>query len=336
MSDVLLLSRYDRSALHWMKAEVRRIMMMYVWLIIGFVLLVKGADFFVDGSSSVAKTLRVPTLIIGLTIVAFGTSCPEAAVSITASIAGKNDMAFSNVIGSNIFNLLVVVGMSALFHSVQVDAGMLKREFPLSIIVAVLILIFALPIFGGDISRIEGIILLVIFAGFIAMMIKSALSNRTEQPDDDVKVLPIWLSIIYIVGGIAAIVIGGNVVVDSATDIALSFGMTETLVGLTIVALGTSLPELVTSIVAARKGESDLALGNAIGSNLFNILFVLASAATISPVAVGVESLFDTAIFIVFSLIVLFMVRKDRMLVRWKGEIMILMYAAYMVYIILR
>lgn len=311
-------------------------MMMYVWLIIGFVLLVKGADFFVDGSSSVAKTLRVPSLIIGLTIVAFGTSCPEAAVSITAAMEGKNDMAFSNVVGSNIFNLLVVVGASTLLHSVCVDKGMLKREFPLSILVAVLILIFALPVFGGDISRVEGIILLIIFALFVGMMIKSALNHRTDFPDGDVKVLPVWLSLIYIVGGIAAIILGGNIVVDSATDIALSFGMTETLVGLTIVALGTSLPELVTSIVAAKKGESDLALGNAIGSNIFNILFVLASAAAISPVTVGMESLYDTALLILFSLIVLFMVWKDRMLVRWKGEIMILIYIAYMVYIILR
>ena len=311
-------------------------MMMYVWLIVGFVLLVKGADFFVDGSSSIAKTLRVPSLIIGLTIVAFGTSCPEAAVSITASMAGKNDMAFSNVVGSNIFNLLVVVGASALIHSVYVDKGMLKREFPLSIFVAILILIFALPILGGDISRVEGILLLIIFAGFVGMMIRSAFNNRTEAPDEEIKVLPVWQSLIYIVGGIAAIVLGGNVVVDSATDIALSFGMTETLVGLTIVALGTSLPELVTSIVAARKGESDLALGNAVGSNLFNILFVLASAATISPVKVGMESLFDTAFLIVFSIIVLIMVWKDQMVVRWKGEIMILMYLAYMVYIIMR
>lgn len=311
-------------------------MMMYVWLIVGFILLVKGADFFVDGSSSVAKTLRVPTLIIGLTIVAFGTSCPEAAVSITASMAGKNDMAFSNVVGSNIFNLLVVVGASALIHSVRVDKGMIKREFPLSIFVTVLILIFALPMLGGDIGRVEGVILLIIFAIFVGIMIKSALDNRTEAPDEDVKILPIWLSIIYIVGGMAAIIVGGNVVVDSATSIALSFGMTETLVGLTIVALGTSLPELVTSIVAAKKGESDLALGNAVGSNIFNILFVLAAAAVISPVKVGMESLFDTAFLIVFSAIVLLMIWKDRMVVRWKGEIMIVMYLAYMVYIIVR
>ncbi len=311
-------------------------MMMYVWLIVGFILLVKGADFFVDGSSSVAKTLRVPTLIIGLTIVAFGTSCPEAAVSITASMAGKNDMAFSNVVGSNIFNLLVVVGASALIHSVRVDKGMIKREFPLSIFVTVLILIFALPMLGGDIGRVEGVILLIIFAIFVGIMIKSALDNRTEAPDEDVKILPIWLSIIYIVGGMAAIIVGGNVVVDSATSIALSFGMTETLVGLTIVALGTSLPELVTSIVAAKKGESDLALGNAVGSNIFNILFVLAAAAVISPVKVGMESLFDTAFLIVFSVIVLLMIWKDRMVVRWKGEIMIGMYLAYMVYFIVR
>lgn len=310
--------------------------MMYVWLIVGFILLVKGADFFVDGSASVARTLRVPTLIIGLTIVAFGTSCPEAAVSVTASMQGKNDMAFSNVVGSNIFNLLVVVGASALIRPVKVDRGIMYREFPLSIVIAGVLLFFASGLLSKTgVERGEGIALLVLFVLFVVYMVVSALRNRTDA-DEEYETMPVWKSLIWIIGGIAAIICGGQLVVNSATEIAFSFGMSEALVGLTIVAFGTSLPELATSMAAARKGESDLALGNAIGSNIFNILMVLGAAAAISPVKVGIESIYDTAILIAFSIIVYMMIWKTRIVTRWKGGIMVLLYLVYTGYIILR
>ena len=315
-------------------------MMMYVWLIVGFVLLVKGADFFVDGSSSVAKILRVPSIIIGLTIVAFGTSCPEAAVSITASIEGKNAISLGNVIGSNIFNLLVVTGASAVLMPITVDRGMLKREFPFSIIVAAILLAFAADTMlrgmeTNAVGRGAGIVLLILFVLFVAFMVWSALKNRTES-QEEYKTMSVTRSLIYIVGGLAAIIIGGQLVVDSATEIARTFGLSETLIGLTIVAMGTSLPELVTSIVAAVKGESDLALGNVIGSNIFNILLILGASATIAPLSVGIEIIYDTVILIVMSIVVYIMAFGKKKIGRLEGAIMLLGYAVYMAYIIMR
>ena len=307
--------------------------MMYVWLIIGFVLLVKGADFFVEGSSSVAKTLRVPSIIIGLTIVAFGTSCPEAAVSITASLENKNAMALSNVVGSNIFNLLVVTGFSAAIAGINVDKEILKRELPLSVIVTAVLL--GMCLMGGSIGTIDGLLLLIGFVGFVVYMVVSALKNRTEA-EENVKVLPMWLSLIYIAGGMAAIVFGGDKVVENASAIAREFGLSETLIGLTIVSMGTSLPELVTSIVAATKNESDLALGNVVGSNLFNILMVLGAAGAISPVAVGMESIYDMIILIVLSLGVIVMAWKSKKINPIGGIALLVIYAIYLAYIILR
>lgn len=314
--------------------------MMYVWLIVGFILLIKGADFFVDGSSSVAKIFRVPSIIIGLTVVAFGTSCPEAAVSITASIEGKNAISLGNVIGSNIFNLLVVTGASAVVMPMAVDKGMLKREFPFSILVAVILLAFAADtILRGKetnaVGRGAGIALLVLFVLFVGFMVWSALKNRTES-EEEYKAMSLSRSLLYIVLGLAAIIIGGQLVVDSATDIARTFGLSETLIGLTIVAMGTSLPELVTSIVAAVKGESDLALGNVIGSNIFNILLILGASATIAPLSVGIEIIYDTVILIGMSIVVYIMAFGKKRIGRVEGAIMLLGYAVYMVYIIMR
>lgn len=307
--------------------------MVYLLLMIGFVLLVKGADFFVEGSSSVAKTLRVPSIIIGLTIVAFGTSCPELAVSVTASMANKNAMALSNVVGSNIFNLLVVTGFSAAIATMKVDKEILKREFPLSIVVTVVLLIMSL--IGGGVGTVDGLLLLVGFIAFVVYMVASALKNRTEV-EEDVKVLPMWLSLLYIVGGIVAIVWGGDLVVDSASDIARTFGLSETLIGLTIVSVGTSLPELVTSMVAAAKNESDLSLGNVVGSNLFNILMILGTAGALSPIAVGMESIYDMAVLIVMSIGVMAMAWKNQKIGRIGGISMIVVYIIYLAYIIMR
>lgn len=312
--------------------------MEYILLVIGFVLLVKGADFFVEGSSSVAKLLRVPTVIIGLTIVAFGTSAPEMAVSISASLAGSNDIAVGNVIGSNIFNLLMVVGVCGLILPMKIDKSILYGDFLFTIAAAVvMLLLFA---FDCTLSRWNGLVLLAMFAYFMFKTVKNTLASRAAggpaAEEEEIKVLSPFLSVVFILGGLVAIVIGGNLVVDSASAIAISFGMTETLVGLTIVAFGTSLPELVTSIVASKKGENELALGNVIGSNLFNILFVLAASCTISPMKVDRLSIFDGIFLIISSIVTWILAKRGYEIDRKDGAIMVALYVAYAVYIVVR
>ncbi|MCI5793535.1 MAG: calcium/sodium antiporter [Ruminococcus sp.] len=311
-------------------------MLKYIYLIVGFVLLIKGADFFVEGSSSVAKKLRVPSIIIGMTIVAMGTSLPETSVSVSASIAAKNDLAISNVIGSNIFNLMVVCGICAVLCPLTVDGTTLKRDFPFSIVMAGLLM--ALGGIDGVVGRFDGILFLVLFVVFLLIMIYSAKKSRdSSAPEaDEYKIMPVWKCILYMVGGIAAIAAGGEMVVEGASDIARAFGMSENLIGMTIVALGTSLPELVTSVVAARKNELDMALGNVIGSNIFNILFVLGIASAISPVSYTNENLIDSAVLIVMSMIVLIFCLPKKRLIRWNGAAMLALYASYTAYIFTR
>lgn len=316
----------------------------YVLLVVGFVLLIKGADFFVEGSSGIAKKLKVPSLIIGLTIVAMGTSLPECAVSVAASISGNNALAVSNVVGSNIFNLMVVCGFCAVITPLAVGKRTLKQEFPFSVLMAALLLV--LGYIGMSVGRIDGVILLIFFALFMFWMVHSALKARTagittdasEEADEieRAKPIPAWLCLVYIVGGAAAIAFGGDMVVDSASAIAAAFGLSQNLIGLTIVAMGTSLPELVTSIVAARKNEVDMALGNVIGSNIFNILFVLGIAAAISPVAFIMENVIDIVILIAMSIMVLLFAWSRQKINRIEGAIMLLSYAGYMVYICMR
>ena len=305
--------------------------MMYVLLIVGFILLIKGADFFVDGASSTAKLLKVPSVIIGLTIVAMGTSAPEAAVSISAGLSGSSDIALSNVIGSNIFNLLIVVGVSAIICPMKTEKVILRRDiwWSLGAAVATLIMMADMKISGA-----EGILLLGGMAAYIAVLVFDARKKRDEG--DEVKAMSPLKSIIYIVGGLAAIIIGGDLVVDSACDIAAAFGMSEALIGLTIVAAGTSLPELVTSIVAAKKGDSGLALGNVVGSNIFNILFILGSASALTTINVAPELFIDTAILIAVTLLMYFLCRTKEKTSRGEGALCVLVYAAYMAYIILR
>ena len=305
--------------------------MMYVLLIVGFILLIKGADFFVDGASSTAKLLKVPSVIIGLTIVAMGTSAPEAAVSISAGLSGSSDIALSNVIGSNIFNLLIVVGVSAIICPMKTEKVILRRDiwWSLGAAAATLIMMTDMKISGA-----EGILLLGGMAAYIAVLVFDARKKRDEG--DEVKAMSPLKSIIYIVGGLAAIIIGGDLVVDSACDIAAAFGMSEALIGLTIVAAGTSLPELVTSIVAAKKGDSGLALGNVVGSNIFNILFILGSASALTTINVAPELFIDTAILIGVTLMMYFLCRSKDKTSRGEGALCVLVYAAYMAYIILR
>lgn len=303
-------------------------------LVIGFVLLIKGADFFVEGSSAVAKMLKVPSIIIGLTIVAMGTSLPECAVSITASMTNNNALAVSNAVGSNIFNLMVVCGFCALFNPLAVEKSTLLKEFPFSVICAILLLVGGY--FGMELGRADGVILLVVFVCFLVWMVRSAMKARANASDEEYETLPVWKCILFIVGGIIAIKFGGDFVVEGASTVAAKMGLSQNLIGLTIVACGTSLPELVTSVVAARKNELDMALGNVIGSNIFNILFVLGIAASISPIAFITENIIDIVILIAMSLLVWIFGWTKKRLDKAEGIIMLLMYAAYLVYICIR
>ena len=304
--------------------------MEYLLLLIGFVLLIKGADFFVDGSSSLARIMKVPSVIIGLTIVAMGTSAPEASVSVNAALAGSNDIAISNVIGSNLFNGLVVVGVCAFMAGFKTNPEILKRDMPLNIIVTAILCIMLLD---RHINHIEGIILLISMAVYIAVVI-SALKNR--ETADECKILSLPKSLIFIIGGLIAVIFGGTLVVDNACLIAKDFGVSENFIGLTIIAIGTSLPELVTSITATRKGDSGLALGNAIGSNLFNILFILGMSATICPLNVLSESIIDCIILLVSAVILYVFARTKKTMNRWEGIVCVFLYVGYTAYLLIR
>jgi len=317
-----------------------------ILLIIGFVLLIKGADFFVDGSSSVAKMLKVPSLIIGLTIVSMGTSLPELSVSVAASSAGNNSLAISNVIGSNIFNLMVVLGLSACMNELLVSKDVLKRDLPFSILCAILLVALAIvggKMFGisdtsaiGEVGRLGGIILLVVFIAFLAILIKNALKARHSDDSENADTMPVWKAILFIVGGAVAVKFGGDFTVDGAVAIARFFGLSETLIGLTIVACGTSLPELVTSMVAAKKNELDMAIGNVVGSNIFNILGILGVAAVISPLPFTSENVIDAIILLVFSALILLYCKLKNKIDRTGGIFMVVLYCIYLVYICVR
>ena len=295
--------------------------MEYLLLIIGFVLLIKGADFFVEGSSSLARFLKIPSVIIGLTIVAMGTSAPEASVSINAALAGNNDIAVSNIIGSNIFNGLIVVGICAFMAGFKTNRDILKRDMPVNILITAILCVM---IADGRLSRLEGILLLSGMIFYIVNMIFSALKTRSSCPDE--KSMPLYKSLIF----------GGNLVVNNASQIAVSFGVSQNFIGLTIVAIGTSLPELVTSIVATRKGDSGLALGNAIGSNIFNILFILGMSATISPLHILSESVIDCAILLVSGILLFVFAYTRKSMNRTEGAICVLSYIGYTAYLFIR
>ena len=326
-------------------------------LCLGFVLLIKGADSFVDGSSAVARRLRIPGLVIGLTIVAMGTSLPELAVSVTAALAGSNEIAVSNVTGSNIFNLMIVLGFSALFTPLAVSRKSLTREFPFSVACAVTLAIFGATGIAaaneggaiGLISRTEGLIFLFFFVLFLLYTLHEATKARhASLKEEKEDLMSLSKSLVLIVVGMLAIKFGGDFVVGGdtviaghelsygAVAIARVFGMTDTLIGLTICAVGTSLPELVTSIAAARKNQLDMAVGNVIGSNIFNILFILGTTATIHPVAFTGENLIDTALLLAFSALVWRFTWTKHTLVRREGLLMIALYALFLLYAVLR
>lgn len=313
-----------------------------ILLIVGFLLLMKGADYFVDGASAIAKKLRIPSIVIGLTIVAFGTSAPELAVSLGAALKGSNDIAIGNVVGSNLFNTLVVLGVSAAITPVMVKREIIKRDYPLSVIAAILLGILSMDMILGKthtmtIGRIDGVILLALFVLFLINTIKGGLKGRNAAVEEvDNMNLSLWKSVLIIVLGLAGIIIGGDLSVESAKDIARAFGMSEALIGLTIVAFGTSLPELVTSIVAARKGENDIAVGNVVGSNIFNILLILGLSATILPMNMSGTYLYDIIILIVVTVATYIPIARTNKVGRPMGIVMVGSYLLYTIYLIMR
>ncbi|MGN0181850.1 MAG: calcium/sodium antiporter [Candidatus Ornithomonoglobus sp.] len=303
-----------------------------ILLLIGFVLLVKGSDVFVDGSSSVAKLLGVPAVIVGLTIVSMGTSAPEAAVSITAGFHGSNEIAISNLVGSNSFNMLVVAGLSAAITPFMVDKVVLKRDFPVCLGIMLVSIIMCID---GVVSRLDGIIMLIIFVCYIGFLVYSAVKNRETTEEDEKPMSPLK-SVLFIIIGLAAVIIGGQLVVNSAQKIALTFGMSETLVGVTIVAIGTSLPELVTSVIAARKGESGIAIGNVVGSSIFNLAFVMGLSSAANPIGVVPEALIDAFVMLGVNALGFFYCITGRKFARWEGISLFCIYIVYTVYLILR
>lgn len=309
------------------------IIVQVVLLLVGFVFLIKGSDFFVDGASSIASILKIPTIIVGLTIVAIGTSAPEAAVSITSSLAGNNAMAVSNVIGSNIFNMLMVIGIAALISNLTMEKSVLEKDLPFLVGITILWAVFI--IIGWDITNIEGIILLIIMIAYIIFLVvdtkKSGGASEVEKPK---FTLP--KSIILILVGLAGIVLGGDLVVDSASAIAIALGMSETLVGLTIVAIGTSLPELVTSITAIKKGENQLVIGNVIGSNIFNILFVLGASSAISAIPLDSSMLIDVLFMLLVTILCFIFGKTQEKYDKREGAILVLLFIGYMAFAILR
>lgn len=316
--------------------------MVYLLLLVGFLFLIKGADTFVTGSSSIARKLKIPSLIIGLTIVAFGTSAPEAAVSITAAIQGQNDMAIANVVGSNIFNILGVVGIASIISPIKVQKSTIIKEFPFALLASVVLMILSYDtkFQGYDanlLTRADGLILLALFAVFMYYLVEMAITSKEDiNEESSEKEISIAKSVVMGILGFIGILIGGKLVVDSASDIAISLGMSENLVGLTIVSIGTSLPEFATSVIAAKKGESDIAIGNVVGSNIFNILFVLGSSATISNLQIQSMVFVDMLIMLLVTIIAYALSATNRKINKLEGSILTMTYILYMVFIIIR
>lgn len=307
---------------------------------VGLVLLVKGADFLVDGASSLAKRFRVPELAIGLTIVAFGTSAPELVVNVLASMEGKNDVVMGNIIGSNIFNLLLILGFAGIIYPLVVHRNTVWKEIPFSMVAAIILLLLANDTWFGSgegiISRIDGIILLVFFAAFLAYIAFSLKQDGPGGDGEDIQILPVWKTVVYIAGGLAGLVFGGKMVVDNAIAIAQTLGVSERIISLTIVSAGTSLPELATSAVAAFRKKSDLAVGNIVGSNIFNIFLILGVSSVVSPVAYSLvfnESLYLLMAGTVLTFLFMFL-GKRKILDRWQSAILLALFVGYMVYLV--
>ncbi|MGN0495688.1 MAG: calcium/sodium antiporter [Lachnospiraceae bacterium] len=299
-------------------------------LIIGFVMLVKGADWFVDGASGLATRLGIPQLVIGLTIVAMGTSLPEAAVSITAAIKQNAGISIGNVLGSNILNILIILGITSVLVSVAVQKSTYCYEIPFMLVITGILLVMGVT--GQKVTRIEGMILLVLFVLYLVYLYFLSKQSK-EEPPEEKKQLSIGKCIFFIILGGIMIVWGSDLAVKGASDLARIFGVSERFIGLTIVALGTSLPELVTSVTAARKGNADIAIGNIVGSNIFNILFVLGISSTICDIPYALSFRVDAVIAIIAGVLLwLFSIRKKKLTCSG-GVVMLMAYAAYFVYL---
>lgn len=304
-----------------------QIVLSLIMLIVGFVLLVKGADFFVDGASSIAARYGIPQLVIGLTIVAMGTSFPEAAVSITAAFKGSAGITIGNVIGSNILNVAIILGLASIIVPIRIKKSTIKRELPFSMIITILLVLFGL---NGKVSRLDGILLWIAFLFYLYYVYQM---SKHSQEQEDIKVMSLGKSLIYVVIGLACILFGSDLAVDGATQIARIFGMSERFIGLTIVALGTSLPELVTSVSAAKKGNADIAIGNIVGSNIFNILFVVGTSALIIPVPFETHFIVDGIMAFIVLLVLWLCVRKNKVLERKHGILLLGIYLGYFIYL---
>lgn len=303
-----------------------------VLLVIGFVMLIKGADIFVEGAAGIAAKFGIPQLVIGLTIVAMGTSAPEAAVSIAAAFKGTADITIGNVVGSNIINILVILGVTALIVAVAVQQSTVRYEIPFVILVTIVLLVMGA--LDGKIGRLDGVILWALFIVYLIYLFLMAKHGREEEETQ--MDAPVWKLLLFVVIGAALIVIGADVSVDAASDIALVIGLSERFIGLTIVALGTSLPELCTSVVAARKGNADLAIGNIVGSNIFNILFVVGTTALIIPVPFNPAFVVDTAVAIGAAVLLWVCVFRKKKLTRPGGILMLAAYAGYFAYLMMK
>lgn len=305
-------------------------MMKYMILLVGFVMLIKGADVFVDGSSNIAKRFGIPSIIVGLTIVAMGTSAPELSVSVQSALAGMNDISIGNVVGSNIFNLLVVLGMSSIIGKLKIT------DYKNVIMMLLSSLILLLCGFNGQLTRLEGIVLLLIFVGYIFNLVLKAIKDNNNKTEENNNVKPLFTTIVSCIIGLIAIVWGGDLVVESASAIAQQLGMSQNLIGLTIVAIGTSLPELVTSVVATKKGELDIATGNVIGSNIFNLLLIIGASVTINPMVVSTVAIIDIIFMVATIILFIILTGKNESLDKVKGIPLILIYVAYIIYTIIR
>ena len=305
-------------------------------IIIGFVLLIKGADFFVEGASAVAAKLGVPELVIGLTIVAIGTSAPEAAVSISAALKGNNGISIGNVVGSNILNILLILGLTAVITTLTVKKSVIKVDIPVMIASTIAMILWGM--LGGELSKFTGVVFLVTLIVYMVYLVSYARRSGADDDAEEVKDIKNWLIPIFILGGVAAIILGSNVAVEGASGIAKTFGVSDRVIGLTIVAFGTSLPELVTSVTAARKGHADIAIGNIVGSNLFNILFILGMTSLIIDLpylSEGANFVIDGFVMLAAALLLYILVLPKKKLTRAGGIIMLLGYSGYFLYLLM-
>ena len=309
--------------------------MLFVELLLlafGFVLLVKGADWFVEGSSGVADKFGIPQLVIGLTIVAMGTSAPEAAVSITAAIKGNAEITVGNIVGSNILNIWIILGIASVITSIAVAKTTIRYEIPIMLVATLILLVCGYT--GGTINWLEGILMWVCFIGYLGYMFVMCKKGEMQAEEIEVTDSPIWKLLVQGIIGLVLVVWGSDVTVDAATSLAQMFGMSERFIGLTIVALGTSLPELFTSVIAARKGKADIAIGNIVGSNIFNILFVVGTSALIIPVVFASNFVIDCVVAILAGVVLWACVFRKQRLTRPSGIFMLVCYVIYFLYLL--